>query len=364
VESDLMDRARAGDQAAFAELIEPYRRELQVHAYRMLGSVADAEDTLQESLLAAWRGLERFEARASLRTWLYRIATNRALNMIRSASRRPAEAPALEIEPPEPSRLTEVVWLDPYPDVLLDDRATPAHPVSPASPEARYEAREAISLAFVTALQLLPPQQRAALVLRDVLDFSAREAAGILNTSEQAVTSALKRARATLKKELPTDRPPAPGSPAEQDLLDRLVRAFEAGDVHGLVALMSEDAWLRMPPLPLEYQGRQLVGHFFATVAFRDGRRFRLVASRANGQPAFGVYLRESLTPAWRAFGMFVITLSGAQITAITRFDNASLERLGLPRTLDDSTGDDRPGRSRPSGSRRGAPSISVHDHQ
>ncbi len=325
-----MDRARAGDQTAFALLIEPYRRELQVHAYRMLGSVADAEDTLQESLLAAWRGLERFEARASLRTWLYRIATNRALNMLRSASRRPAEALMLDVEPPEPSRLTEVVWLDPYPDVLLADRP------DPAGPEARYEAREAISLAFVTALQLLPPQQRGALVLRDVLDFSARETAEILNTTEQAVTSALKRARATLKKELPADRPPTAGSPAEQDLLDRLVRAFEAGDVDGMVSLMSEDAWLRMPPVPLEYQGRQLVGHFFATVAFRNDRRYRLVATRANGQPAFGVYLRETVTPAWRGSGLFVLSLSGGEITAITRFDNAALERLGLPRTLDD----------------------------
>lgn len=324
-----MDRAKAGDQAAFAELMEPYRRELQLHAYRMLGSAADAEDTLQECLLAAWQGLERFEARASLRTWLYRIATNRALNMLRSASRRPTEALALNVEPPEPSRLTEVVWLEPYPDVLLDDRA------GSLGPEARYEARETISLAFITALQILPPQQRAALILCDVLDFPAREAAVILQTTEQAVSSALKRARATLRRELPTDRPPAAGSPAEQDLLDRLVRAFEAGDVEGIVSLMSEDAWLRMPPLPLEYQGRQLVGQFFATVAFRNGRRYRLVATRANGQPAFGVYMRESLTPAWRAFGVFVITLSSDEVTAITRFDNGSLDRLGLPRTLD-----------------------------
>jgi RNA polymerase sigma-70 factor (ECF subfamily) len=330
VESDLMDRARGGDQAAFAELIEPYRRELQLHAYRMLGSVADAEDTLQECLLAAWQGLARFEARASLRTWLYRIATNRALNMLRSASRRPTEAPMLTVEPPAPSRLTEVVWLEPYPDVLLDDLA------STVGPEARYEAREAISLAFVTALQLLPPQQRAVLILRDVLDFSAREAAEMLQTTESAVTSALKRARATLKRELPADRPPAAGSRAEQDLLDRLVRAFEAGDVEGIVSLMAEDAWLRMPPLPLEYQGRQLAGQFFATVAFRNGRRYRLVPTRANGQPAYGVYLRESLTPAWRAFGLFVITLAGDEVAAITSFNQAALGRLGLPRTLDD----------------------------
>ena len=335
MESDLIDRARAGDQAAFAELIEPYRRELQVHAYRMLGSIADAEDTLQESLLAAWRGLERFEARASLRTWLYRIATNRALNMLRSASRRPAEALTLDVEPPEPSRLAEVVWLDPYPDALLDDRAGPANSaISPAPRPATKRARPSRWLSsppFSCCLLSKGPRS----VLRDVLDFSARETAGILNTTEQAVTSALKRARATLKKELPTGRPPTAGSPAEKDLLDRLVRAFEAGDVDGMVSLMTEDAWLRMPPVPLEYQGRQLVGHFFATVAFRNGRRYRLVATRANGQPAFGVYLYESLTPAWRAAGLFVVSLSGEEIAAITRFDNSALEHLGLPRTLD-----------------------------
>jgi RNA polymerase sigma-70 factor (TIGR02960 family) len=326
-----MDRARTGDQAAFAELVEPYRRDLQLHVYRMLGSVADAEDALQECMLAAWQGLGRFEGRSSLRTWLYRIATNRALNMLRAASRRPAETLPPGADPPEPTRLTEVVWLEPYPDVLLDDLA------ATAGPEARHDAREAISLAFVTALQLLPPQQRAVLILRDVLDFSARETAGILETTEQSVTSALKRARATLKKDLPSnDRPPTAGSAVERDLVDRLVAAFDAGDVDGIVSLMSEDAWLRMPPVPLEYQGRELAGRFFATVAFRNGRRYRMVPTRANGQPAFGVYLNDPLTHTWRAFGIFVITLSGAEISAITRFDNASLGRLGLPRTLDE----------------------------
>jgi RNA polymerase sigma-70 factor (TIGR02960 family) len=323
-----MNRARAGDQAAFAELVEPYRRELQLHAYRMLGSVADAEDALQECLLAAWQGLSRFEGRASVRTWLYRIATNRTLNMLRSASRRPPATQRLPVDPPEPTRLSEVVWLEPYPDVLLDDLG------ATVGPEARYEAREAISLAFVIALQLLPPRQRAVLILRDVLDFSARETARILDTTEQAVTSALKRARAALKKELPADRPPAIGSVEEQELIDRLVRAFEAGDVDGIISLMSEDAWLRMPPTPLEYQGRELARRFFATVAFRNGRRYKMVPTRANGQPALGVYLNDPLTHTWRAFGVFVITISGTEVSAITRFENSSLARLGLPRTL------------------------------
>jgi len=241
---------------------------------------------------------------------------------------------SLDVEPPEPSRLSEVVWLEPYPDLLLEDL-----PDAAAGPEARYEAREAMSLAFVTALQLLPPRQRAALILRDVLDFPASEVADILDTTEQSVTSALKRARATVSRELPspgTPPPPPLNSAAEQELVARLVEAFDTADVDGLVALMTEDAWLRMPPVPLEYQGRKLVGEFFATVAFRQGRRYRLVATRANGQPAFAVYLRDPMTRVSRAFGLMVVTLAGSQISAITRFDNATLPPFGLPRTLVD----------------------------
>jgi RNA polymerase sigma-70 factor (ECF subfamily) len=332
VETELIDRARSGDQRAFERLVEPYRRELQVHAYRMLGSVAEAEDALQETLLAAWQGLRSFEGRASIRTWLYRIATTRSLNMLRSASRRPeANLPPLEVPPPAPTRLGDVVWLEPYPDVLLQDLAD-----TRIGPEARYETREAISLAFVTALQLLPPQQRAVLVLRDVLDFSAREVAGMLNTTEQAVSSALKRARATLQREIPADTAPtpAPSAEVEGELLARLVQAFEDADVDGIVALMAEDAWLRMPPVPLEYQGRELARTFFATVAFRNDRRYRLIPTHANRQPAFGVYLWDPSTQLSRAFGLLVITVSGDQITAITRFDNAVLPHFGLPRTL------------------------------
>ena len=329
--TDLIDRARSGDAAAFEQLIGPYRREMQVHCYRILGSLADAEDALQETLTAAWRGLGGYQGRAGIRTWLYRIATSRCLNMLRAASRRPqARPPALGVEPPEPTRLGEVAWLEPYPDVLLD------LPDSAAGPEARCEAREAISLAFVTALQLLPPRQRAALILRDVLDFSGREVAGLLDTTEQSVASAVKRARATLARELPSpDQPaPAPGSPREQELVSRLVRAFEAGDVDGIVALMTGDVWLRMPPVPLEYQGRELARRFFSDVAFRRGRRYLLVPTRANGQPAFGVYLRDPLTGVGHASGLVVITLAGEQVSAITRFDSGVLSRFGLPRTL------------------------------
>ena len=227
--TELIDRARTGDETAFQELVGPYQRELQVHCYRILGSVADAEDALQETLVTAWRSLRQFEGRASVRTWMYRIATTRCLNILRSASRRPAMTLPQGVQPPEPSRLGDVAWLEPYPDLLLEEL-----PDASAGPEARYEAREAMSLAFVTALQLLPPRQRAALILRDVLDFPASEVAGMLETTEQSVTSALKRARSTLSRELPSadsEPPPPPDSPAERELVARMVEAFEAADV-------------------------------------------------------------------------------------------------------------------------------------
>jgi RNA polymerase sigma-70 factor (TIGR02960 family) len=254
--------------------------------------------------------------------------------MLRSASRRPpAQLPVLDVEPPEPTRLGEVVWLEPYPDVLLAEL-----PDTAVGPEARYEAREAISLAFVTALQLLPPRQRVALILRDVLDFSGREVADLLNATEESVASSLKRARANLTREMPpVDRPPpAAHSPAEQELLARLVRAFESSDIDGLISLMTDNVWVRMPPVPLEYQGRDLARRFFSTIAFRQGRRYRFVPTRANGQPAYGVYVRDPLTHVAHAFGLFVITLSGDRISAVDRFDSGVLSRFGLPRTLAD----------------------------
>jgi len=328
--TDLIDRAQAGDGQAFQQLIEPYRRELEVHCYRILGSAQDAEDAVQETLLAAWRGLGGFEQRSSLRTWLHRIATTRSLNALRSASRRPAmEWSNRDVDPPEPTRLGEVPWLEPYPDVLLAEL-----PDDAPGPQARYEVREAISLAFVAALQVLPPRQRAALILRDVLGFANDETAEILQASGQSVASAVKRARATLTRELPPrEAAPSPHSPAEQRLVDRLTRAFEAADVDGIVALLTEDAWLTMPPLPLEYQGRDLAARFF-TLAFRRRHRYRLVATRANGQPAFGLYLGDPHAPVLHANGLLVLTLAGERISMITRFDPSVLPRFGLPRSL------------------------------
>jgi RNA polymerase sigma-70 factor (TIGR02960 family) len=329
--TDLIDRAQAGDEQAFQELIEPYQRELQVHCYRILGSAQDAEDVMQETLLAAWRGLGGFEQRSSLRTWLYRIATTRSLNALRSASRRPpVEWSRQDVEPPEPTRLGEVPWLEPYPDLLLQEL-----PDDAPGPQARYEAREAISLAFVTALQVLPPRQRAALILRDVLGFPTSEAAQMLQTSEQSVASAVKRARAALARELPSGQQaaPPPRSAAEQRLVAQLTQAFEAADVAGVVALLTEDAWLTMPPLPLEYQGRDLAARFL-TLAFRRGRKYRLIATRANGQPAFGVYMSDPHAPVLHAIGLIVLTLAGDQISMITRFETGVLPRFGLPRSL------------------------------
>jgi RNA polymerase sigma-70 factor (TIGR02960 family) len=327
-----LSRARAGDEQAFRELTDPYRRELQLHCYRILGSVQDAEDLLQETLLAAWTGLEKFEERASLRAWLYRIATNRCLNALRDSQRRPPDA---RRDLPRPTRMTEPLWLEPYPDVLLEGIAD-AGP----GPEARYETREAVALAFVTGLQHLPPRQRAVLVLRDVLGFRASEVAEMLDSSEQSVNSALQRARATLDARLPLsrERAPLPSSAAERELLGRFVDAFEKGDVDRLVELLTEDASLTMPPQPLEYQGHEAIAAFLADrFATHAGRRVWLVPTRANTQPAFGHYIEDAHAPIGRFFGVLVLTLEGDRIVAITRFgDSAILPRFGLPRTLPD----------------------------
>jgi RNA polymerase sigma-70 factor (ECF subfamily) len=330
----LTARARAGDQEAFRELVHPYSRELQVHCYRILGSAQDAEDALQETLLAAWRGLAGFEQRASVRTWLYRIATSRCLNTLRATSRRVrAEGPQSWPDPPEPARLGDLPWLEPYPDLLLD-QLTGAEP----GPEARYEATEAISLAFITALQLLPPRQRAVVVLCDVLGFSRAEAAGILQATVESVASALKRARATLARRAADtagrEPPPAPGSPAERELVRQLTAAYAAGDVNGIVSLLAEDVWLTMPPAPFEYQGRAVAARALSLV-FGRGLRYRLVATRANGQPAFGLYVRDPRSEVLHANGLIVLTLAGRQVSMLTQFDNSNLARFGLPRTLD-----------------------------
>jgi RNA polymerase sigma-70 factor (TIGR02960 family) len=332
VTADLISRARAGDGDAFRELIEPYRRELQVHCYRMLGSFQDAEDALQDTLLTAWQGLGGFEGRASLRTWLYRIATNRCLNARRSASRRPAkEWNVPEVEPPQPTRLGEVVWLEPFPDALLEGAID-----MPLGPEARYEQIESISLAFVTALQVLPPRQLAVLILRDVLGFHASEVADMLDSTVESVNSALKRARATLhRRRSPTaDRepPPASDSPSEDAIVAKFVRAYESADLDALVTLLTDDVFISMPPMPLEYDGRDVVARFCASI-FGSGRRFDLVRTRANGQPAFGAYLRGP-TGIRHGTGLLVLTLTGERICGMTRFDNSVLPWFGLPRSL------------------------------
>ena len=328
-----LTRARAGDEQAFRSLTESYRRELQVHCYRILGSVQDAEDALQETMLSAWRGLDGYEERASMRAWLYKIATNRCLNTLRDGARRPQEQPGLAFEPPRPTRFGEVPWLEPYPDALLDEL-----PDSAPGPDTRYEAREAVALAFVTSLQRLPPRQRAALVLRDVLGFRAAEVATMLDTTETSVNSALQRARATLDATTPPrrDRAPLPSSPSERELVGRFADAFENGSVEQIVALLTDDAWVTMPPEPFEYQGLAAIDEFFTQAfAARADRTDRLVPTRANGQPAFGHYIGDEHAPVVRGVGVIVLTLEGDQIAHLTRFGGAALlARFGLPRTL------------------------------
>jgi RNA polymerase sigma-70 factor (TIGR02960 family) len=333
VTTDLIIKARGGDGDAFRELTEPYRRELQVHCYRMLGSFQDAEDAFQETLLAAWQGLGGFEGRASIRTWLYRIATNRCLNALRSAKRRPArEFDIPDVEPPEPTGLGEVVWLQPYPDGLLEGAID-----VPLGPEAHYEQTEAISLAFVTALQLLPARQRAVLILRDVLGYHANEVADMLDSTVESVNSVLKRARAALQRRLPPtgqrEPPPAPASRSEQVLVAEFVRAYKAGDMDALVALLTSDISVSMPPVALEWQGRDVVARFYANVIRR--RVTDLVPTRANGQPAFGLYLRAP-TGIRHGTGLVVLTLTGDRICALTHFDSGVLPWFGLPRSLPD----------------------------
>jgi RNA polymerase sigma-70 factor (ECF subfamily) len=330
--ADLISRARAGDGGAFRELTEPHRRELQVHCYRMLGSFQDAEDALQDTLLAAWQGFGGFEGRASIRTWLYRIATNQCLNARRLASRRPAKEWDIPgVEPPEPTRLGEVVWLEPFPDAFLEGAAG-----MPLGPEARYEQTESICLAFVAALQVLPPRQLAVLILRDVLGFHASEVADMLDSSVESVKSALKRARASLlHRRPPTDDrepPPAPDSPAEDAIVAKFLRAWESADLDALVALLTDDVFMSMPPMPFEYEGRDVVVRFCAGL-FGAGRRFDLVPTRANGQPAFGAYLRAP-NGISHGTGLYVLTLTGDRICAMTRFDNSVLPWFGLPRSL------------------------------
>jgi RNA polymerase sigma-70 factor (TIGR02960 family) len=308
------------DEQAFREMVEPYRAELRLHCYRLLGSLTDAEDVLQESLLAAWRGLAGFEGRSSVRTWLYRIATNRCRNARRDGARRAPRAPMPPFRPPEPTALSAVTWLQPYPDVLLDEL-----PDRAPGPEARYGLRESVELAFVAGLQRLPPRQAATLVLRDVLGYSPAEVAGMLNTTETAVKGALQRARAAL----PAGRPePDRGASADQRALSRrFAAAFVARDLDGLLALLTDDAWLAMPPAPHEYHGSAAIAGFLkSSSTWRDDLGLRLVPAGANRQPAYGCYL------AGRPAGIVVLTASGDRIGGLTRFlDERLFDRFGLP---------------------------------
>lgn len=331
-ERDLVDaavaeqiaRARDGDSDAFRALTAPHHRELHLHCYRMLGSFQDAEDALQETLLSAWQAIGRFEARSSVRTWLYSIATNRCLNFRRSASgRRAKEWNVPGILPPEPSRMGEIVWLQPYPDSALDVTRDPA---------SWSEQTESISLAFVTALQTLPARQVAVLLLRDVLGFPVAEVATMLDASVDGVNATLKRARSGLRaRQHGGAPPPAPLSAAENDMVDAFVRAYQASDVDAVVALLTDDVFISMPPMPFEYDGLAAAAAFCHAIL--DGRSFELVPTRANGQPAFGTYL-VAPDGSRHGTGMLVLTLAGDQISALTRFEGTVLPWFGLPRAL------------------------------
>jgi RNA polymerase sigma-70 factor, ECF subfamily len=335
-ERELLQAARRGDDDAFGRLAGPYRRELYAHCYRMLGSAADAEDALQETLLRAWRGLPRFEGRSSVRSWLYRIATNACLRVIERRPRRvlpvdfgPAADP--HDDPAEP--VTEAVWLEPYPDARLGLGG------GPASPEARYEQREGVELAFIAALQHLPARQRAVLILRDVLGFSARETATALDTTPVSVDSALQRAHKTVDRRLPAQSQQATlralGDAALRQVVERYVTAWERNDVDAVVAMLAEDAKLAMPPLPTWYRGRDQVASFLGGGPLAGTTRWRLIPARANGQLAFGLYAWDDKAQTFRPRAIDVLTLRGPQIQEITAFlTPAAFRNFDLPATL------------------------------
>jgi len=343
VESDHLSAARKGDADRFSELTEPYRRELLVHCYRILGSLHDAEDLVQETLLRAWRRLDTYEGRASFRSWLYKIATNACLDFLdQRRSRRllpidvlPASDPDAQITPSTP----EMTWLEPFPDEWLSDK-------SAVNPEARYTDSESISLAFLTALQILPPRQRAILILRDVLDFSASETAELLELTLSSVNSALHRARVTLAKRYHAQESEAPTSTLTDEktqwLLDQFIAAWESADVEGLVALLKEDAAFAMPPSPSWYQGREAIGLFVSTTVFaEDGmfagkasHRWRLLRTQSNAAPAFAIYQRIE-GDEYQTFGILVLNLDTEGLTQIISFIDPSLpSRFGFAEKL------------------------------
>lgn len=320
----LLARARGGGGDAFTQLTDRYRVELLAHCYRMLGSLPDAEDALQETLVSAWQSLAGFEERSSVRTWLYRIATNRCLNIRRAAVRRAGREWTAAFELPEPNRVGEVWWLTPLPDRDIEG-------LGELGPSARHELKESVSLAFVTALQRLPPRQLAVVVLRDVLEFSAAEVAEMLQTTVQAVHSALKRARSNLDRASGSGVR-EPDSTAEAELLARLVAAFDARDLDGLIALLTDDAFVSMPPAPYEYVGVEAVRRFYGTF-FDAGRTTTLVPTGANLQPAYGMYALGA-DGVRHGIGVLVVTVDGNRIGGMTRFENTLLTPLGLPAAL------------------------------
>jgi RNA polymerase sigma-70 factor, ECF subfamily len=336
-EDQLLQAARAGGEDAFRGLLEPRRRELHAHCYRMLGSVHDAEDALQDALLHAWRGLPGFAGRSSLRTWLYKITTNACLDAI---ARRPTRVLPMDYGPPSDPHpgpyapILESVWIEPYPDESFDlgDRYL--------GPEARYEQRESIELAFAAALQHLPAQQRAVLILRDVLGFSAREVADVLDSTVASVNSALQRARKAADERLPDESQQATlrslGDERIHDLVEIYMRAWEKGDVDTIVGLLTDDVTITMPPCPTWFQGRDAVAEFLIAFPFAgEERRVRLVPTRASGQPAFGSYRWQEATGALEPVSLHVLTLREARIQAINTFVDASLfSRFGLPEQL------------------------------
>jgi RNA polymerase sigma-70 factor (ECF subfamily) len=333
-EREQLAAARRGDEDAFGALVAPFRRELHAHCYRMLGSVHDAEDALQEALLRAWRGLPRFEGRSSLRSWLYTIATNTCLNAI---ARRPKRVLPIDYGPANDfgdgacRPLTESAWLEPYPDAELD------LPDGRAAPEARYEQRESVELAFVAALQHLPARQRAALILREVLGFSAREVAESLDTTTASVNSALQRARRAVDERLPEQSQQvtlrALGDDRLRGVVDDYMDALDRGDVDRVVALLTEDATWSMPPFPAWYRGREAITAFLVAGPMTEA--WRHLPTRANGQPAIGCYSWDAERKVYAARVLDVLTLEGGRIAAITSFvDDEVLTRFGLPATL------------------------------
>ena len=333
---------QSGDEAVFAALTERYRRPLHVHCYRMLGSVEDAEDLVQETFLRAWRARAGFEGRSLVRTWLYRIATNACLNALERAPRRvlPQDvAPPVTLAsdwshpPSEPPNAPEIPWLQPYPDRLLEPAAPPE-----TEPAAAVVTRETIELAFLAALQHLPPRQRATLILRDVLDWSAKETATLLETTVQSVNSALQRARATLRTRLPEgQRDAAPiTEPTEEErsLLQRFMAAWERADAIALTALLREDARWAMPPAPLWFDGRAAIAKLFETFPMQSVGEMRMVATAANRQPAFAAYLRPPGEPTHRLVSVSLLRVEGGEIAGITTFSPPLIAAFELPATL------------------------------